>query len=362
MLSLFNEDFFHRARIYNIPNEAMLKRRYLEDYTKLHSYLLSRKFILPNDHILIKLIKSVNVSFKRDLYDYVETVRDATPDLEAMLKLTSPLNFYLPNYKTNFYNNKCTEVLISVREDFDITLAMKHWKNLEPLRVISHPFTDLSYTPLVGKYVSSNASGMVYIFIDVPKLMFQYRMWVREQLNNKQPVGELSKFLIDYPLFNLMKSHTDVAMFNRIHNVLRDKQSDPYNPKISLATIDNTKYAEGAAQVFVSQIIKSPIRFDEIIQNMPTVFNKDFLNVIRLPDIAKTRQVKAVLVGARLKLFEFLLEVNAVQKSSINRSWLNTISNELKYLSNENILRFGLQSETDEQVRNIRRLLVDAGF
>ena len=132
MLSLFNEPMFHRARIYNIPSEAVLKRRYTEDYVKLHSYLLSRKFILPNDHILVKLIKSVNVSFKRDLYDYVETIRDTTPDLEAMLKLTSPLNFYLPNYKSNFYNSKCTEVLISVREDFDIADALKNWKNLEP--------------------------------------------------------------------------------------------------------------------------------------------------------------------------------------------------------------------------------------
>lgn len=362
MLSLFNEDFFHRARIYNIPNEAMLKKRYLEDYSKLHSYLLSRKFTLPNDHILVKLIKSVNVSFKRDLYDYVETVYDVTPDLEAMLKLTSPLNFYLPNYKSNFYNNKCTEVLISVREDFDINKAMKYWKNLEPLRVISHPFTDLSYTPLVGKYVSSNASGMVYIFIDIPKLMFQYRMWIRDQLVNGKKPDDITKFLIDYPLFNLMKSHTDVALFNRIHNVLRNVPSDPYNSKISLATIDNTKYADATATVFVSQIIKSPVRFDEIIQNMPTVFNKDYLNVIRLPDIAKTRQVKTVLVGARLKLFEFLLEVNTRQNSSINRSWLNIINNELRYLTTENILKYGLQSETDEQVRNIRRLLVDAGF
>ncbi len=362
MLSLFNEPMFHRARIYNIPSEAVLKRRYTEDYVKLHSYLLSRKFILPNDHILVKLIKSVNVSFKRDLYDYVETIRDTTPDLEAMLKLTSPLNFYLPNYKSNFYNSKCTEVLISVREDFDIADALKNWKNLEPLKVMNHPFTDLSYTPLVGKYVSSNAHGMVYIFLDVPKLMFQYRMWIREQLNNKQPVGEISKFLIDYPLFNLMKSHTDIAMFNRVHNVLRKVESDPFNSKIGLATLDNTKYAQSAAEVFVAQIIKSPIRFDEIIQNMPTVFNKDFIDVIRLPDIAKTRQVKTVLVGARLKLFEFLLEVNAVQKSSINRTWLNTISNELRYLNTENILKYGLLADTDDQVRNIRRLLADAGY
>ena len=95
---------------------------------------------------------------------------------------------------------------------------------------------------------------------------------------------------------------------------------------------------------------------------MPTVFNKDFIDVIRLPDIAKTRQVKTVLVGARLKLFEFLLEVNAVQKSSINRTWLNTISNELRYLNTENILKYGLLADTDEQVRNIRRLLADAGY
>lgn len=362
MLSLFNENMFHRARMYNIPNETVLKRKYLEDYSKLHSYLLSRKFILPNDHILVKLIKSVNVSFKRDLYDYVETIRDTSPDLEAMLKLTSPLNFYMPNYKSNFYNNKCTEVLISVREDFDIALAMKHWKNLEPVKVISHPFSDLSYTPLVGKYVSSNASGMVYIFIDIPKLMFQYRMWVRDQITRFGKVDEISKFLIDYPLFNMMKSHTDIAVFNRIHDTLRGLESDPYNPKISLATVNNTKYADGAANVFVAQITKSPIRFDEIIQNMPTVFNENFLDVIRLPDIAKTRQVKTILVGARLKLFEFLLEVNAVQKSSVNRSWLNTINNELKYLSTDNIIKFGLQSETDEQVRNIQRLLVDAGY
>lgn len=362
MLSLFNEDFFHRARIYNIPTETILKKRYTEDYSKLHSYLLARKFTLPNDHILIKIMKSVNVSFKRDLYDYVETLRDVSHDIEAMLKLTSPSNFFLPTYKSNFYNSRCAEVLISVMDDFDIAKATVNWKSLEPVRVINHPYTDLSYTPLVGKYVSSNASGMAYIFIDIPKLMFQYRMWVRDLLRAGKPIEELSKFLIDYPLYNLMKSHTDIAMFNRIHNVLRGKNSDPYNSKIGMATIDNTKYADAAAQVFVSQIIKSPIRFDEIIQNIPSIFNDNFINVMRLPDLAKTRHVKTVMLGARLKMFEFLLEVNALQNSSINRSWLNTIQTELRYLSNENILRYGLLSETDDQVRNIRRLLVDAGF
>lgn len=362
MLSLFNEDAFHRARIYNIPSEQVLKRKYANDYKKLHEYLLSRKFFLPNDHLLVKIMKTVNVSFKRDLYDYVETVRDTVPDIEAMFKLVSPLNFSLPNYKSSFYNNRCTEIVISIREDFDISEAVEHWRNLEPVKVMAHPFTDLSYTPIVGKYVSSNASGLAYIYLDVPKLMFQYRMWVRDQLKAKKQVESVDKFLIDYPLFNMMKSHTDVAIFNRVHNTLLGLPSDGYNPKISLATLDNTKFAEAASKVFVAQIIKSPVRFDEIIQNMPTVFNEDFLDVIKLPDIAKTRQVKPALVGARLKLFEFLLQVNAKQNTHINRSWMNAISNDLKYLDTAKILSTGLQSETDERVRTIRNLLVDAGY
>lgn len=362
MLSLFNDDFNARARIYNIPSEAVLKKRYTEDYKKLHSYLLGRKFILPNDHLLIRLMKSINVSFKRDLYDYIETLRDATHDLESTLRLTSPSNFYMSDYKHNFYNAKVTEVVVSVMEDFDIALGIKYWQNLEPIKVISHPFSDLSYTPLVGKYVSSNVSGIAYIFLDVPKLMFQYRMWVRDQLQTKGKVEELSKFLIDYPLFNMMKSHNDVALFNRIHNQLLELPSDPYNPKIGMATINNTKYADDAAKVFINQITRSPIRFDEIIQNMPTIFNEKFIDVIKLPDIARTRQVKSILLGARLKLFEFLLQVNSIQNTGINRSWLNVISNELRYLNTENILKYGLLSETDDRIRNIRRLLVESGY
>ena len=104
MLSLFNDDLFHRPRIYNFPAEDMLQRRYKEDYGKLHDYLLGRKFFLPNDHILVKLIKTINVSFKRDLYDYVNNVSDIVPDYETMLKLTSSLRFSLPDSKSYFYN------------------------------------------------------------------------------------------------------------------------------------------------------------------------------------------------------------------------------------------------------------------
>ena len=86
------------------------------------------------------------------------------------------------------------------------------------------------------------------------------------------------------------------------------------------------------------------------------------MDVIKLPDIAKTRQVKPALLGCRIKLFEFLLKVNEIQNSSINRNWLNPINNDLKYLDTENILKYGLLSETDERVRSIRRMLTECGY
>lgn len=362
MLSLFNDDLFHRPRIYNFPAEDMLQRRYKEDYGKLHDYLLGRKFFLPNDHILVKLIKTINVSFKRDLYDYVNNVSDIVPDYETMLKLTSSLRFSLPDSKSYFYNQSVTEVLISIREDFNIKEAMQNWQLLEPIKVISHPFTDLSYTPLTGKYVSSNEKGLAYIFIDIPKLMFQYRMWIRAYLKAGKKIDEPAKFLIDYPLFNMMKSHTDITMFNRCYNKLHGIDYMPFNPKISLAVVNNSKYADQAIDSFINQITKSSIRFDEILFNMPLVFNENFMDVIKLPDIAKTRQVKPALLGCRIKLFEFLLKVNEIQNSSINRNWLNPINNDLKYLDTENILKYGLLSETDERVRSIRRMLTECGY
>ena len=56
------------------------------------------------------------------------------------------------------------------------------------------------------------------------------------------------------------------------------------------------------------------------------------------------------------------MKVSEIQNSSINRNWLNPINNDLKYLDTENILKYGLLSETDERVRSIRRMLTECGY
>ena len=361
MLYLFNEPSFHRARMYSIPSLTMLHKKFLPEHAKLQNYLIARKFILPSDHVLVNIVKNMNVSFKRDLVDYVECVYDKVPSLESMYKLSSSMQHTLPSHKTYFYNPGCKEIIISVREYFDINEAMANWKTMEPIRVMSHPFTDISYTPIVGKYVSGNNQGIAYIYLDITKLMFQYRMWVRDCLKNNRNVESVDKFLIDYPLFNMSKSHMNVTMFNRAYNLLMNKPNDPFNLKVGIALLDVTKDADNALKPFLAQIIKSPVRFDEIIQNFPVAYG-EFIDCIALPDMARTRQIKPILLASRLKIFEFLLTVNSLQGGSVNRSWLSKISVELKYLDTENILTFGLLDETNERIRTIKRLLAEVGY
>src|SRR5690606_10804628 len=81
---------------------------------------------------------------------------------------------------------------------------------IEPIKVMVHPYTDLTVVELgVMNSFKSSGGGLAIVNIDIPMLAIQWAMW-----KSTYPNTTMEMFLTAVPLANAVKSHLDVALFN----------------------------------------------------------------------------------------------------------------------------------------------------
>lgn len=336
MIGLFTDSLFQSKR-YSFPRMDTIRRNSAEQLDKLTEYITARQLFLPNTHVVIRLLKSINVSMKTDIYDYVYKVEDNVRTITHGLDFTNSTNRGKVHRPGQFINPHVGEIIISNTESFDVDYAVKNWRKLTPLKFLDHPCSDLSYGLPNGNYTLDNEEGLAVILINIPMLALQYRCWLSNCLEqNPNLIPPLASFVMAYPIMNMAKSHADIAIFNRLYNdVLQYKNTD-FIRRNPIALNDYTSGVDGVLKEYKETLMRTPLDFQTIIDNIPTLYYGNFHNAIRLPKMATTRQLRWALLISRLKVFHFLLVIDQKHHHFNNRNSVTEIRELIMDMENDN--------------------------
>lgn len=311
----------------------------LREIQKVVAYYRNHVTQVDNRHLVVRILLSLAVSMRRDPQNYADVVSDFTAQLCGMLHITGSLNYGRVFSPGVFYGPNCTEIIVSDDTEFDAVQAARDWQQLKPIRVVRHPFTDLNYARCDGRY-QSKETGVAVIAINIPMLAIQYREWFIQEYK-RDPKGihhRTHQFVSMFPLTNMLESHLDLCLFNRMSALYRGDDVAPYQKAHPFYVIDYTPKVDDVLQKELTILQRRPLTFGQIVESVPAISVPTLLDVMRLPSVIPTRQVKWALLIARLPLIRFLVQLNYDADNPKNQAYLNRLKIQLHAARTDRVL------------------------
>lgn len=340
------------AKVY-AANWNYLRTGLQQNLEKVIRYYRRAPMAVPSDHFLIRLLQSATVSKHLPIERYYSNVDGLfSLNLGMALKMTSSLSSgHL--FKGTFYGPGCDEVLIAHTADFDASEAERHWQNLRPVRVLRHPRSDLDLLLPDGTHTGIE-EGLAVVAINVPMLLVQYRsFWLREQYladMYKESPRSVNEFVHMYVLPNMLPSHLDYVLFNRISNLAKGAPMGAPVKKHPFYLTDFTQRLNTTQTTLLDNLEKMTRSFGETLFNIPAVDAASMEEVMRVPQMAATRQVIWALGLARFPAIDFLTRTGLDHGLAKNGQEINRLRQTLRMYASSVLLKNQLPADVYDEV------------
>lgn len=319
MYSLFNQPIVFNPALNKVSGWNETRRTVLEEMNRLAKFYQYTAQWSRNTNVINRILSSLDISPNKDK-DYVaELTRESFADKIGMFGLYSSTITTRIQPTAQFYNQSCLEVLIYDDSYFDANKAKANWRQLEPIKILDHPFDDINLSFPDFNYKSTgNNSGLVFININVAMLVVQYHCWV-ESLQQEVPdiSTATAQFIMRYPLFNAIKSHMDISIRNRFFKIYNNEPTSNFLKVHPVMLRDFSKLMDNSLRNVCVSVRSKSLTYNELLQQIPAVSYENQLQVLKLPDISPTRPVKWALDFTRLRtIYNLLRYEDTLQNSS----------------------------------------------
>lgn len=296
--------------------------------------------VVASNHLLVRVLQSITVSQSHPLERYYSLVDGMSLNLATTFRMTSPIN--KGNlFEGPFYGPGSNEIIVAHNTDFDFNVADKNWQNLQPVQLLRHPFSDLNLgIPDGTKY--GTEEGLSVVLVNITMLAVMYRAF----RNNEQAIlgdGESQRsvmhFVRMYVLPNMLYTHLDLALFNRIDKLSRGDSMGDSNFRHPFYLTDYSARANYIQENLLEKLQRVPKDFPGILRTVPAVTQDTMEGAMDLPDLPPTRQVSWALLVSRLNMILFLYRVCGQRLSAGNRQEINKIRRDILALRTEQAIK-----------------------
>ena len=330
--------------VMSVPEWDYVRQELLRSLNTVTSFYHRFPSRIDGSHFLIKVLYGIGVNRDQPLDRYYGYVTAKAMNHAMALGMTSSISKG-KLFDGIFYGGDTKEILIGHDEDFDFEKAAASWQELEPIRVLHHPKSDLNMNVPDGTTTSSE-DGLAVIAINIPMLLIQYREFMKREQMIAEATGEsprgVQHFIFSYPLTNMLRSHLDVAIFNRLYNTLFDIPFGQSSKKHSFYITDSSNRLNIVQRKQVELLRKSTKRFDTIMRSIPMVSVPTMSELAELPDMVVTRQVVWGLAASRLQMLSFLFNATGDDPRIQNASEVNHVLRTFQIYRTDMALRSSL--------------------
>ena len=344
MYSIINPPFMGSRTPPVMPLYEYIVKGLNTELTRIKDYYRQNLWVVNNTHILRKILVDIENKIALSPEALVRSVRSDTLRYCRAYGINSPIfNAGIQN-DGNFYNKKNPEVFLNAEYDFDVENCYKEYKNLKPVRVVSHEFSDLNLYLPSGKYISDEC-GLCVFTIDLALLALQYKAWTDKE---RYPEGKdyalpMHNFIHSYVLTNMLDSHVDVAIFNRFRYLAQEKPIPKPTQSLPFYIADYSEKVDWCHRKLLEVFDKQPNDYLQRLNALPSVTYGTYYRSVAIPDMAPTRNIKWALLLAKINSVELMLDIDdktdsqsiaMVQREALARDLRVTISDKslLMYL------------------------------
>ncbi len=249
-----------------VPELIKLKSNITIGYNKAKAYYNENSSYIPNTFTLLNLLH-VLLPYIKNNNNPVDMCRSINMDL---YKITNGLGIVSDLYSGSVgYHQMYTKHCYFISAAFGEVYPDMEWRTLRPVRCLTHPFTNLSFSlPPCGKNVISDEISMVGI--DIILLGYMFKQWYMQNMYKSYIEQEtLDVFLSKHILPGMLDEQYDITLRNRIGGIFTDNSSfsQPF------VIIDGLKDYSELYVKLLKRINTSPNAFTVEMQGLPLFFN-----------------------------------------------------------------------------------------
>ena len=307
---------FHPGQLTQLRNNAELNLK------NIKAMYRNSVRIVPSDHILIQILQ--HLPFRTELNDeeYYRFCHSASKLTHRALNLNTSTVLSGKSAKPYFYGQNITEFYLV--EEMEIPYhfnASSYWRDLTPVRALSHSLTGLSFNARDGSTFTKQ-KGQAYLSIDIGLLAVQYRHWwlFNNDTETQHHPSSVNQFVYQYPLVNLIESDIEFCFFNRLRAALGYIEWNDDLARHGLAILDLRPLTDKVWSEWLGRIKTAPRRFIDLPAQIPALFAENVKDCILIPDIFFNRQNLGIFTLAFLPYLSTLSRLSGETGSRDNGS------------------------------------------
>ncbi len=176
MINLFNRDYPIQHGVTRSSSWDNVIKYYKNDLNLIDSKYKSMEKRVNNDHILVRLIKHIDIDFTKNIFDYVTALDTTYMFTIKDMHVSSSIN------KGKIINKEIISdsdsLLINTDFEIDLFNADLTYLNIPSIRILYHDGIGLSmnHPSKIGELINYTVFD-----IDVKLLMVQYKMMLIQQ-------------------------------------------------------------------------------------------------------------------------------------------------------------------------------------
>lgn len=355
MLNLFNPPFMGGRTPPILPMYDYIIKTMNREMDRVKNYYRENIYVLENSHRLIRLLIDLQTYMTLSPESLVRTIRNETPRLCRAYDINSPIVHSGIQTIGEIYKRNCAEVFISVEYDFDVKKCIDNFQQLQPIHVLTHDFTDLGMGLANGKY-NSEEFGTSVFSIDLALLALQFKVWWEKERYVKETDTYLPThyFAHKYPIVNMLGTHTDVCIFNRMVSLARGITPPNGRNHHSFLVADISDKIDGTHEKLLERFKSTPMDYLQRLNAIPSLQYGSYYRSVNHPELAPTRNVRWAMVLSRLNAVEFLLTMDEASNSEhMNLYERTVIATELRIMRNDRTITAYLPSTTVNRLERV---------
>jgi hypothetical protein len=341
--------FFNKPDVvsYSIPRYAQwdyVRAGLLRNLETTQKYYHSRIFAVKSNHFLCRLINTINVSHNLDIERYYSIADARATKLCAAMKITTSSQRG-GIFNGIFYGPGCPEIILLDNEPINPEQVYKDWRQAQAVKVVTHPRTDYSLMLPNGRPTGAD-KGLVVISINIGMLAVQYRAFAADQMYqdtmHSTGLQTVAHFVHRYVLSNMLPSHLDLVVFNRLAALLNGA---PLSEPIAKHPFSMPEYSSASNVVhekIIADMEGKNVEYPQVLATIPGVVKNTMREALVLPENPPTRQISWAEVLGRIEALKVVIKLAGKQSVNRNTSLLNDFASEFKYYQSDKAISSNL--------------------
>lgn len=351
MYHIFNNERILNGSITKVGSFDLVERTYHKSIKSIIDYYQSRVYTVASNHLLSRILTTFSIPLSYSEDRFVDVAFARSPYVAKYFNITSDIS-YGKLTKGVFYND-CDEILLYHDEYFDYDETINDWKNIQSVKVLEHPVSNIGLLLPDGKK-NNTETGLVTIVINVPLLLTQYRGFLFDQmLQDDESKLDIPHFIHMYVLPNMLYSHLEIVILNRLMNLHYGAPMGAQLRKHPFPLINYDSKLDKVLEVINKKLEDINSTYPIMLSNIPSVFNTNMVKSLIMPDITPTRQVWWALLISRLRVMKFLIDVSNDKAKGNNLKDINILKFDIKRLGRENIINTLLDKDVSYDINEM---------